>query len=93
MTVTEAKKKIDKTGVANLTFINDIDGLAFIGNVTTMTTRNGRVRLSWKLPSVEHIVPFDRAFLNDGKSVLWEGFIKPLRLDSGTKKFELDWDI
>lgn len=93
MTTLEAKKKIDKTGIANLTLINELDGLAFVGNAHTMTTKNGRVKFVWKLPAVEHIAPFDRAFIHDAKTVLWSDFIKPIRLDNSTKKLEIEWDL
>lgn len=93
MTTLEAKKKIDKTGVANLTLINELDGFAFVGNAYSMTTKNGRVKFVWKLPDTEHIAPFDRAFVHDQKNIFWSDYIKPTRLDNGTKKLEIEWDL
>jgi len=93
MNVTEAKKKIDKTGFANLTLFNDKDGYAVIGNVDKMTTKDGRVRLVWKLPKVTHTSSFVTAVIHDKTDVFWTDSIKPLRLDDNVKKFEVDWDV
>jgi hypothetical protein len=93
MTIKEAKKKIDRTGIANLTLVNELDGFAFVGNVQSMTTHNGRVHLVWKLPEATHIAPFDRAFVHGHNQAYWSDYIKPIRLDNQTKKFELEWDL
>lgn len=93
MTLTEAKRKIDLSGEAFLTLTNEAE-YAFIGQVDKMTTKEGRVKLIWKLPAAEHVSAFNKAAIHGSKAtVYWAEDISPLRLDNGTKKFEIDWDL
>jgi hypothetical protein len=92
MTVTEAKKRIDSTGEAYLTLINDTETL-FVGQVDRMTTKDGRVKLSWKLPAVEHVSAFNRALISGAKKVYSLENIYPIRLDVGQKRYEVNWDV
>lgn len=93
MTVTEAKKRIDSTGEAFLTLINDHKEWVFIGQVDRMTTKDGRTKLSWKLPAAEHVSAFNRAIISGAKKVYSSEDITPIRLDVGMKKYEVSWDV
>lgn len=93
MTLTEAKKRIDNTGEAFLTLINDHNEYAFIGQVDKMTTKDGRVKLAWKLPQAEHVSAFNRAIISGAKKVYSVEDITPIRLDQSTKRYEVQWDI
>lgn len=93
MTLTEAKKQIDKTGEVFLTLANDADGLVFIGQVDKMTTKDGRVKLVWKLPAATHMSAFTHAAIHSKKTTYSYESIAPLRLDAGVKKYQVEWDV
>lgn len=92
MTLLEAKKKIDSTGEAFLTLTNGSE-TAFIGQVDKMTTKDGRVKLVWKLPAASHTSSFTFATIHNKKFVFTHRGIAPIRLDVGAKKYEVVWDI
>lgn len=92
MTPKEAKAYIDKSGEAYLTFSND-DEYCFVGQVDKMTTKDDRVKLVWKLPKTEHVSAFDHATISGAKTVYSREEIAPIRLDNGTKKYEVSWDV
>lgn len=92
MTVTEAKKRIDDTGEAYLTLINDNERI-FVGQVDRMTTKDGRVKLSWKLPAAEHVSAFNKALISGAKKIYSFEDIYPIRLDMGQKRYEVTWDV
>lgn len=93
MTTLEAKRKIDATGQALLTLANDQGEWVFVGQIDKMTSKDGRIRLQWKLPAASHVSPFTKAVVSGTKVVLYQENINPLRLDMGTKKFDLVWDV
>lgn len=93
MNLTEAKKQIDKTGEVFLTLTNDTDGLVFIGQVDKMTTKDGRVKLVWKLPAATHTSAFNYAAIHNKKTTFTYESIFPVRLDTGLKKYQVEWDV
>ncbi len=94
MTLAEAKAKIDKTGEAFLTLWNDQGEWAFIGQVDKMTTKDGRVKLSWKLPLASHVSAFTHVGISGAKTVFTKEEIPPIRLDTErNKRYEVTWDV
>lgn len=92
MNLTEAKRKIDASGEAFLTLANGSEN-AFIGQVDKMTTKDRRVKFIWKLPAAEHTSAFTYAAIHSKKETYSYEEISPIRLDNGTKKFEVVWDV
>jgi hypothetical protein len=90
------KSSIERTGIAYLTFYNNQGEQFFVGNVDRLVTKDGRVKMAWKLREHPHISNFDKAMIHNVNTVLWTDEVSPVRFDSKPgrgAKYHLEFDL